>query len=343
MITPDSGPPADMVATVNLSEAWRRAVGDELIRAECQFPDGRRATWGVMDRDGRLAFYQLDGTGAKRATEIEVRGLGSELSIIFHPFRPFRPGASRLLPGRQKDLPTAVIACPFGCQDPNRPLSLLPRRTIAQIPCQGLTWHAYANAAPFDPEGHFIWVPGLSSGVNSVLPHLEQRLTPPALTDFLFLSRTVANSLLFFNAPHAGATANHLHFQSVTHRGALAIEAATRRADAAVPILDYPAASLVFDDAAASQLWPIVDHLQQAAIPFNLIGIGQRAYLIPRDSNHEVVDEFPGGVLASMELAGCAITGDRAVYDAMTGDAFCRALHKTTLPWAAVLDLIRNM
>jgi hypothetical protein len=344
MLDHQQGPDADMVVTLNLSREWRRAVGADLIRAQCQFDDGRRTTWGVMEQDDQLIFYQQDGTASKRPTDIESRELARGLSLAFHPFRPFRPGATRPMPGRQKDLSAEVMACQFGCQDPRRSQSLLGCPALAQVPCPHSTWHAYSNAAPFDADGHFIWVPGLANGVNVVLPHLPQRLTREALADFIFLSPAIVNALIFFNAAHAGASAYHLHFQSVTHRGALAIEMAPRLATAGLTMLDYAASALVFEQATTpDRIWPMIDRLQQRSIPFNLIGIGETLYLIPRNPEHEVVDEFPGGVLASMELVGRGITGDRAVYEAMTGETYARALRKTTLPPAAVADLVRDL
>ena len=51
--------------------------------------------------------------------------------------------------------------------------------------------------------------------------------------------------------------------------------------------------------------------LQNHHIPLNLISTGARTHLIPRNIDHEWVDEFPDAVLAGMELSGKAITERR--------------------------------
>lgn len=342
MRTSQRGSNVDMVLRLNITDRWNRAGSADLISAECQFPDGRIIRWGVTPHAGRSVFYAEDDPASRHPTEIETRELGLGQSVTFHPFRPLRPGASCPTPGRQTVPSPAATACPFGCQNPGKGLSLLCRPALAQAPCPHMTWLAYANAAPFDPNGHLIWVPGLANGVNVVLPHLLQHMTRETIADFLVLS-CIDNALLFFNGLHAGASANHLHFQNVTHTSTLAIEMAPRRTEAGLTLLDYPATALVVEHITGpDQIWPMVERLQERAIPFNLIGIGDTLYLIPRNPEYEVVDDFPGSIMASMELAGRVITGDRAVYETMTAVSLARAQRKTTLPSATLLDLVRD-
>jgi ABC-type uncharacterized transport system involved in gliding motility auxiliary subunit len=54
---------------------------------------------------------------------------------------------------------------------------------------------------------------------------------------------------------------------------------------------EYPANGIVFnrDDTQITDLNPIIDHLQEKNIPFNLIFLKDRIYLIPRDKNNLIV------------------------------------------------------
>jgi hypothetical protein len=335
---------AHMAVCIDLSKLWRRAASEGHIVSQCTFPDGHRVQWGVTLLDQQPVFYEEDGQTGKRSTSIEERLLGPGWSIVYHRFRPLRPGATRPLPGRQMDLPPDPMACPFGCQDPRKWLSLLGRAPLAQITCEYDAWHAYPNAAPFHPEGHFLWVPAIRNGTTAVLPHRRQRLTQEALADFVVLARTTSNALLFFNAPHGGASANHLHFQSVVHHDALAIELASRQVRGSHTLLEYPATALVFENSGSPEkLWPIVDRLQQREVPFNLIAVSGSFYLVPRDPEHEVVEEFPGAVLASMEIAGRVITGDRNIFNDFSADTLARALRKSTLAPAAILEMLSDL
>jgi hypothetical protein len=162
------------------------------------------------------------------------------------------------------------------------------------------------------------------------------------LQDFLALASFSQNVLTFFNGLRAGASVDHIHFQAVCCERPLPIKKATIRAVAGHYILDnYPAAGTVYvPGTPADRIWRDIDRLQSLSIPLNLISAGSHTYLIARNSEHEIVDEFPDAVLAGMELAGKPITSNQGFYQRATWPTIETALQKSTLSTDELLRVL---
>ena len=213
-----------------------------------------------------------------------------------------------------------------------------------QLPHQ--PWACFPNGSVFDPSFHALWLPAAMTGLSPSLPHLPQRLTADLLADLVALHRAQAGrTVTLFQLLGAGATVGHCHAQSVAKPHTLPIElAGVRRAGPFSALADYPARGLVFnmkasDVSGCGALWRPIDKLQSKSHPYNLILIRDEAYLIVRNPEHIIVQEW-SGVLAGMELCGRAITHSAAVFDGLTRPQFAAALTKTTLPADDVLKLL---
>ena len=57
--------------------------------------------------------------------------------------------------------------------------------------------------------------------------------------------------------------------------------------------------------------------LQTKGVPFNLIFLKDKFFLVPRDVNNEIVPEFPN-VLASMEISGKFIISEKEAFEEAT-------------------------
>jgi hypothetical protein len=148
--------------------------------------------------------------------------------------------------------------------------------------------------------------------------------------------------MTLFNSLHAGASVNHVHFHSVYRRKPFPIENAGVRKVGDYYVLDgYPASGLVFErNRPVDELWPCIARLQERNFPYNLIAGEERIHLIARDPEHEMVEEFPGGVMASMELSGKLITTDEQFYVNVGQQLINSALAKTTLQSERLLQAI---
>lgn len=323
----------------DLSEAWRSAIRAGKIVNEFETSEKHRVAFGLTIRDGGIAYFAKNlTTGSPVPATVEERTIpGTAFRIQYNGYRALRPGGNPRFAGRQPNIPVEADKCRFYCQDPSQPLSILNRDPLAQVALTHNRWSAYYSAVPFEKEGHFLWMPAVVDGARTVLPHHPQHLTRPILEDMLTLFRRSESMLVFFNALHAGASVNHIHLQSVFHGGRLAIEEIQTSPSSQAPecrlLKGDGANGLVFGpEIATGPLFSAVDRLQSKGIPFNLILLGERIFLIPRKADHEVVPEFPGGVVASMELAGKIITGDQDVFNRINSDSIRTVFGKVTLP-----------
>jgi hypothetical protein len=332
-----------------LARAWQETVaaGRILNEFEASFDDpdhrwlsGDRIRFGLACTADSIQYAAWNlRTGEPIDASVDERRVGSAGFICqFNGYRGLRPGGAAQRLGPQPEISPMPADCRFYCQDPQRNLSLLRRDPLLQVELAHAHWNAYYNAAPIDKEGHFLWVP--VDGSKTALPHFPQRLSREFMTDLVLLARYSAPSIVFFNALHAGASVNHIHAQSVFHGRRLAIEDARTVEYAGFTILDgYPAQALCFRlDAEAGALALAIDRLQEGGIPFNLMLLGEQGILFPRNLEHEIVPEFPGGVLSAMELAGRLITGDRKAYEHTGAAEIDSGFAKTTLSAKRLID-----
>ncbi len=340
-----------MKITQDLSIAWREAVASGRIANEFEAssddPTGRWSKgdlvrFGLVLVDGVIQYDAQNMRTAKQIeASVEERTLGSTGFVCqFNGYRALRPGGTAQRLGQQPDISPTAADCRFYCQDPKHSLSLLKRDPLLQVRLAHARWNVYYNATPFEKEGHFLWVPAIVDATIAVIPHLPQMLTREFVEDIVLLFRQATQSIIFFNSLHAGASVNHIHTQSVFHNQRLAIENAKTIEYKGFNILDgYPAQAICFGrDSDVSTIAIAVDRLQKVGIAFNLILLGERILLILRNGEHEIVSEFPGGVLATMELAGKIITVDRHVYENTEPAQIESAFRKVTLAAKQLID-----
>ena len=213
---------------------------------------------------------------------------------------------------------------PFFCQDPTDTKSLLVRPVVDRLLSSKLNLHSdwiiYPNLAPFEPSGQFLLVP--SAGFPE-LPHFPQLMTKNLLEDMILITQNSKDVMIFFNSRHGGATQDHFHLQVVAYGNKFPIESAN----------NYPIRAFVFEgeDAKGPRMWNFVKRFQFEKIPFNLIYLSNRFYLVPRNIEKEVVSEFPN-LLASMEVCGRFIFSDKKAFDQATENCILNALDKIGLP-----------
>ncbi len=309
-----------MRLTQDLSAAWRTYIGTaettSRFTAETDGPEGQWAAGDDIeaglnpDADGAPAFYAYNHTTNRK---IELAPLTDPLSNgftkLFNPYRLLRPGPNGpRTPGKQKDLPTEVDKCSYFCQNADHPWSLLRREPLLLTSQPNGYWAFYYNFSPFVATGHFVAVPVQMNGAHLSLPHTEQKLTRECLQDGTELGRHTEGLLIFFNGQHAGASQNHFHFQAVCaeqKRFAIERNDLPTGSDYAFLADDYPINGVVFSpDAPTDLIWGFVRRMNEQSIPHNLILLRNKVYIVPRRIEHEIVEEFPYNVPASMEISG---------------------------------------
>ncbi len=317
--------------TSQLYEAWNKAVVDgKLVNefeaaaddAEGRWVAGDAIAFGVKCSATQNIYYAQNLSQSREiAGAVEEKQIGKRGFICqFNGYRALRPGGAPKPLGKQPDISSAPEHCRFSCQDSRDSLSLRVREPLLQTTLPHFTWSAYYNAAPIDPDGHFLWVP------DATLTHYPQALSLEFLIDALSLYRQLDHTLLFFNSLHAGASVNHIHFQAMRYHQPLPVEhwpLSEVEHERYALLKDYPARVMVFSqDSPPQVVFSWIDWLQQQQIPFNLMLIGDskassqaaRILLIPRNIEHEIVAEFSGNGIAALGLCGKIVTVDRQAY-----------------------------
>ena len=328
----------------DLSSIWSKVVEAGLLASECNAPhddpggrwmSGDKILFGI-NRSTRGFCYFAKNLSTNQAINpaFEEKTIsGTEFRCQFNGYRTLRPGGRVPSTGQQRDISPHAVECRFYCQDSTHTLSLLRRTPLAQLRLRNHLWNAYYNAAPLEIEGHFIWLPARTSGARLSLPHHLQTLDRAMIEDISLLHQRSTNFALFFNSLHAGASVNHLHVHTVYRKYPLAIEHSPVTACDRFSLLNaYPAAGFMFQGIESVALVSgYVMKLQERGVPFNLIWADERVFLMPRNIEHEVTEEFPSDAFSAMDMCGKIVTTDRAIYDSISKERIEAALRKSAV------------
>ncbi len=338
--------------TIRLYQAWRQAVlADKVINqfeaaqddSSGRWAKGDRIVYGVKAIDNQLVYYAHNlsqNCDIEGATEQKVVGETGYLCRL-NSYRALRPGAGNRPIGRQLDIPAEPSLCRFYCQDSEHPISLRRREPLVSVPLTHFIWKAYYNVAPLETEGHFLWIPTTATGD---MPHLLQRLTPPLIEDAVQLFSQLSDTILFFNALHAGASVNHIHFQAVYHQQPLPIETAPTTDYKGYRLLDsYPAQAVVFSLTQTAQLIDYIEKLQRSETPFNLAMLSDRLLVIARDGDQAIVPEFPGDGLAALGMCGAIATVNRRAFETADAAMIKSVFQKMVIPASSIIDRLAEL
>ena len=336
--------------TTSLYQAWQDAVLANQILSEFEAsqtdPNGRwakgeRIIYGIRLAQGGLTYYAKNLTQSEVIYDaVEEKEVGAEGFICqFNGYRALRPRSGVYKLGPQPELGSEPAQCRFYCQDKTKSLSLLLRKPLLHLQLRHFCWNAYYNAAPIEKSGHFLWLPSPLNCPGELF-HFPQILSRKFLEDAILLFNQLTDTILFFNSLHAGASVNHIHFQAIYHRQCLWSERVPLVCYKGFDILDtHLASAFVFPkDVAPSRIFFCIEQLQKQRIPFNLMLLGSRILVFPRNFEHEVVSEFPEQVLAALGIGGKFIIVNREVYLHVDMNKIKSALSKTAIPTKLLID-----
>ena len=334
-----------MTIRQDLTAAWRQAVRAGQISNRFRDWQDRSVEVGIRIGANGPEHYALDlKNGTEIGAEVVQRDIeGTTLSVQWNQFRGLKPQVRPKGLGRQADYPPGAKECLFACQDSSNPLSLLRRRTSVHLSLPHYQWGAVYNAFPVEKDGHFMWLPISADGSVLAYPHHLQVLNEPFFIDFVELGRAGTDTLTLFNSLHAGASVNHMHYHTVALKGSVPLDNASTIPRALRQLLDgYPATGVVYDEPIAPRsVWLDINKLQRQEIPLNLIYTKNRLHLFARNIDNEMIEDFPGGVMACMELSGRLITTEELFYRNANRDLVQRAFSKITLGPEDLLHALR--
>lgn len=339
----------------NLSQAWLDYIGTGSTFSDFvagnndpskNWVKGDTIRVGLKLDERNLPKYYAINITTQKEIEFAIREEDVDAFFCkqFNPYRGLRPKPpTRRKPGRLEPPPANIDKCNYRCQDPKHPWSLLGSDALMVMMLSKNFWACYYNFSPFEEDGHFLWIPVRVRGNTLVLPHFPQRITEDFLCDGITLFKNSRGLIFFFNSIHAGASVNHFHFQAVSTRGRrFAIQNVKVPSGSKAHIFDnYPVNGIAFSLSSSNgSLFRCIERLNEKEIPHNLIMLDETAYLIPRNLDHEIVSEFPYGVLASMEMAGKFIISDERNFEETDRKRIDSALAKISLDENELKSLI---
>jgi len=328
----------------SLFEAWDQAVAGGFIKNVFAAPDGRRLEAGVRAGANGPEHYVRDVEANKDVhLPPHSKRFDNGAILVYNPFGKFKPQAPPTGFGRQADLPAGPDACPLRCNDPKDALSILRRPVPLSTALPHSSWLAFANLTPWQPRGLCLWIPGRPDQLSRGLVHEPQRLSPEKLEDFLAIVRGGERMMTFFNSLHAGATVDHIHFQTAYNDAKLAIESAPRTAVGRYTMVrDWPSSALVFPrEVSPEELWGMIGKLQTAGLGFNLIALSTGIFLFVRDPEQEVVAEF-GHPVGAVEFVGWINSSDMDDFRNLTEERVAAGLRKMTFPPGRLAGLLSD-
>jgi hypothetical protein len=266
------------------------------------------------------------------------RGL---LEVSLRPHRAGRPGAPRLDNFDPPKPPPPDSHCKFEENNPEHPWSIA-RRPWYAIEHGAHSSAAIPNGSTYVDDAHYLLVPSELNGPSSIhYPHEPQFLDLVWIKHLLAVADALGDEwAVGWNTLCAGATVDHRHAH-LLKRPPLPCEKVLR-----LTVGDYqyafgwPAGNLVIDGSDPDRLWHRVDRLQTENVPFNLLIRRRTVFLFGRRVGATLPAEFPG-VMGLMELGGCAIVSDAAVFDALTAELLAIAMRKAALSTEELFNTMR--
>jgi hypothetical protein len=254
--------------------------------------------------DDILVFLKLHAIGFDHLQTLLSRRAGA-WEILFNPIRALRPP-------RISGLRFSGLSCPF---DPdgfhfNRPF--LAKEIFWEGELAGMPVTLLYNKFPF-ARLHGLLVP-------EPLRQLPQFLSPElhGWAWVLCAQAGVPGLCLGYNSYGAGASVNHLHFQSFVQTGPLPVQD-TRFAHNGGDVA-YPLPCLRFTDPEAA--WFQIDQLHKDNTPYNLIYSRDCLHLIPRvPQDSRKLAALSSGYGWS-EMAGVVTLFSREAFEGMRAEAF---------------------
>jgi hypothetical protein len=254
--------------------------------------------------DDVMVFLKLDTIGFEHLTRMESHRAGP-WEIMFNPIRALRP--PRISGMRFEDLLRPFDPAGFHFNKPFLEKEMLWQGTLGGKPACVLY-----NKFPF-ARLHGLLVP-------DPLREMPQYLTPElhGWAWDLCAQSGVSGLCLGFNSHGAGASVNHLHFQSFVQASPLPVQSPHFVHNGGTQ--PYPLPCQRFTDAEAA--WFQIDHLHHHNIPYNLIYSQGSLHLIarvPQDSG-KLSDSTRG--YGWSEMAGAVTLFSREAFESLTAKVF---------------------
>ncbi len=340
----------DMVIDgANISKKWRDMITDGQLTRKAIDPKTQDEfeISLIMLEDSSIEYHARNLTKGEDIFEkvVEEKIPGSEFIREFNPFEGFAKKTKPKIPGKQPDLPDHNRECGFNCTNASIARSMLNRDPVFEFMVNGEMWKAYSKRIFADKRGHFVLIPDITKLRNK----RGQLITETDMKAVIDISNRSKNISVLYNSLHAGASVNHIHFHLVYHRERFALEKTRfgqRDKVGSVGIyssIDYGLKVIMLDgkdiEEVSTIAFNLINRLQQDSIPYNLMIVDGKIYIMPRNIKHEVVEEFPRSV-GIREFYGKFVGYTKEDFDYITEEKILSAFKKMSLTEQEIAGLI---
>lgn len=254
--------------------------------------------------DDLMVFLKLHMIGFEQLGRVEIRHAGP-WHVMFNPLRALRP--PRISGQRFDGLLRSFEPAGFHFNKP-----FLAREVLWEGDLGGKATRLLYNKFPF-ARLHGLLVP-------EPLRELPQYLTPE-LHDWAWevcAQSSVPGLCLGYNSTGAGASVNHLHFQSFVLTERLPVQNPRFLHNGGVEL--YPLPCRHHTDARTA--WFDIDRLHQTSVPYNLVYTRDGLYLIPRVPQDSVQLDTASRSYGWSEMVGGVTLFSRDAWEALEAPAF---------------------
>ncbi len=254
--------------------------------------------------DDLMVFLKLHTIGFEQLGLVVTRHAGP-WQVTFNPLRALRP--PRISGQRFDGLLRAFDPAGFHFNKP-----FLTREVLWEGELEGKATRLLYNKFPF-ARLHGLVVPEPSH-------ELPQHLTPE-LHGWAWDVRAqsgVSGLCLGYNSAGAGASVNHLHFQSFLLSERLPVQDPRFAHNGGTE--PYPLPCRRINDPRAA--WVEIDRLHQAGVPYNLVYTSDGLYLIPRVPQDSAHLDTASRSYGWSEMAGAVTLFGREAWEALEAPAF---------------------
>lgn len=244
----------------------------------------------------------------------KVRYINDGWSIYFNQLRSLRPE-------RMSNKKVGSIRLPFDKDGFNFNKAFLEKEIFVEQFLNGKETSLLYNKFPF-ANFHGLLVVERKKQYQQ---YLTEEMFHYIWSVYLLFKENIKNQLIAYNSLGAGASVNHLHFQSCILDKPLSLVSSKWSHNGGSD--DYPAECIRLDS--VIDAWHCIDNLQEHSIPYNLVIINACIYCLPRKLNNNKSELIPQ--IGWFEMAGGFSLADDNVFSILENEQVREVLSDASL------------
>lgn len=302
---------ANFIQHPNLFEANKSLIYDAYAQIALRYQNAITSAIKLSDAPDDIAVMNsIIHIGIENIKASDVRETGEEnWSIYFNQLRSFRP--ERMSSQKAESINVKFDSGSFNFNKP-----FLRKEIFLEQELNNKQVSLLYNKFPF-ADFHGLLVIGREKEYNQ---YLTEDIFHYIWSVYLKLKKNIPNQVVSYNSLGAGASVNHLHFQTCIYTKVLSVSSKRWRHNGGG--YEYPAECMVFNN--EKEAWDFIANLQKTNTPFNLVFINQVLYCLPRKLEAVINEKIPQ--IGWFEMAGSFSIADEDTFQSLQSSQIKSAL-----------------